>query len=42
MTKLLIRLFIKNSDKIEDQSVRTSYGILSSIVGIICNLIFVL
>ena len=39
MTKLLIRLFIKNSDKIEDQSVRTSYGILSSIVGIICNLI---
>lgn len=39
MTELLVRLFIKNSDKIEDQRVRTSYGTLSGIVGIICNII---
>lgn len=39
MTELLVRLFIKSSTKVEDAKVRTSYGILSSIVGIICNII---
>lgn len=39
MTELLVKLFVKNKDKVEDSRVRTSYGILSSIVGIICNLI---
>lgn len=39
MTGLLTKLFIKNSDKTSDPTVRKSYGTLSSIVGIIINLI---
>ena len=39
MTELLVKLFIKNKDNTNDQVVRTSYGVLSSIVGIICNAI---
>lgn len=39
MTELLVKLFIKNKDNIQDQAVRTSYGILSSIIGIISNAI---
>jgi len=39
VTDYLVKLFIKNSEKIEDPRVRTSYGILSSIVGMICNVI---
>lgn len=39
MTELLVSLFVKNKDNIQDQEVRTSYGILASIVGIICNII---
>lgn len=39
MTDLLVKLFVRNYDKIEDQRVRTSYGVLSSIVGIVCNVI---
>ncbi len=39
MTKLLIRLFIKNKDNISDPLVRKSYGTLSSVVGIIVNFI---
>lgn len=38
MTELLVKIFIKNNTNVENQQVRTSYGILSSIVGIICNL----
>lgn len=38
MTELLVRLFIKEKDCVEKQSVRTSYGILASLVGVICNL----
>lgn len=38
MTELLVKLFVKNNTKVEDPGVRTSYGILSSIVGIICNI----
>ena len=34
---LLVRLFIKDSDNVENPNVRTAYGILASIVGIICN-----
>lgn len=37
MTKFLVHRFIKNYDNIEDTQVRTSYGILSSIVGVLCN-----
>lgn len=39
MTKLLVRLFVKNSDNYENPSVRTAYGILGSVVGVICNVI---
>ena len=39
MTKLLIRLFVKNSGDTENPAVRKSYGTLSGGVGIACNLI---
>lgn len=38
MGKLLIKLFIKDSDKTDDPKVRESYGVFCGIVGIICNL----
>lgn len=37
MTDLLVKIFIKNQSNVENQKVRTAYGILSSIVGMICN-----
>lgn len=39
MTDLLVKIFVKNNDNIENKGVRISYGVLSSIVGIICNAI---
>ena len=39
MTQLLVRLFIKNNEEVQKTEVRTAYGILSSIVGILCNLV---
>lgn len=39
MTKLLAKIFIKNSDNIQDASVRKAYGTLSSVIGIIVNFI---
>jgi cation diffusion facilitator family transporter len=39
MTELLVKLFVKNKENIQDQAVRTSYGLLTSVVGIICNVI---
>lgn len=39
MTKLLLKLFIKDYDNIKDTKVRTGYGVLASTVGIICNII---
>lgn len=39
MTKLLVRLFIKDSENYSDKKVRTAYGVLSSITGIVLNLI---
>lgn len=39
MTDLLVKLFVTDNEKIENTKVRTSYGILSSVVGIVCNLI---
>lgn len=38
MTEFLVKLFVKNRNDVENQDVRTNYGILSSIVGIICNI----
>lgn len=39
MTNLLIRLFIKNSDDVTNEKVRTRYGMLSGAVGICTNLL---
>lgn len=38
LIKLLVRLFIKNSENTDDPKVRTAYGNLSGICGIILNL----
>lgn len=37
MTKLLIRLFVKNHEQVQDTKVRTAYGKLAGWVGIFCN-----
>ena len=39
MTKLLLKLFIKDYEKKENNAVRTKVGTLSGIVGILCNAI---
>ena len=39
MTDLLIKLFVKDYQKPDDSSVRERYGVFSSIVGIITNLL---
>lgn len=39
MTDFLVTHFIKDYERTEDIGVRASYGILSGIVGIICNII---
>ena len=39
MTNLLVKIFIKDSDRINDPIVRKCYGTLSSVVGIICNIL---
>lgn len=39
MTEILVRLFVKDNTNVENPKVRTSYGTLSSIVGIICNVL---
>ena len=39
MTNFLVKRWIKNYEQVEDAQVRTAYGTLSSIVGIVCNVI---
>ena len=39
MTKFLIKKFVKNYINTDDREVRTSYGKMSGVVGIICNVI---
>lgn len=39
MTELLVKRFVKDYKEIEKMSVRTSYGVLASIVGIFCNVL---
>ncbi len=39
MTNLLIKLFVKNAEDVQDVKVREKYGTLSGVVGIIVNLI---
>lgn len=38
MTEWLVRTFVKNYKNTEEAEVRTAYGVLASIVGILCNL----
>lgn len=38
MTGLLIKLFVKNPDNIQDIRVRSAYGSLAGITGIVCNI----
>ena len=37
MTEFLIRRFVKNYEQTETVAVRTAYGVLASVVGILCN-----
>ncbi|MDD6276752.1 MAG: cation diffusion facilitator family transporter [Clostridia bacterium] len=39
MSNLLVKCFIKDSENVNDASVRSKYGILSGIVGVITNVI---
>ena len=39
MNGLLLKLFVKNHENVEDPAVRTAYGNLSGGVGIFCNLL---
>lgn len=39
MTNLLIKLFIKNKDDVQNQEVRGKYAMLSSITGIVVNIL---
>ena len=39
MTEFLVRHWVKNYQNTEDAQVRTAYGVLSSVVGIFCNLL---
>ncbi|MBS6196530.1 MAG: cation transporter [Clostridiales bacterium] len=39
MTEFLVRKFVKNYEMTDDVQVRTAYGILSSMVGIFCNVL---
>lgn len=39
MIKLIIKKFIPNSENVNDSAVRTKYGVLSGILGMICNII---
>ncbi len=39
MTNILIHHFVKNYQEVKSSKVRTSYGLLASVVGIICNII---
>ena len=42
MVNFLIKTFIKNSENTENPKIRQKYGTLSSIVGIICNVLLFL
>ena len=38
MTNWLLKIFVKNYQDVESIPVRTKYGVLASIIGVICNL----
>lgn len=37
MTEFLVRYFVKDYEAVEKSAVRTAYGVLASMVGIVCN-----
>ncbi len=39
MIRLIIKKFIKNSENANDKDVREAYGVLSGVLGIICNML---
>ena len=39
MTDFLVKLFVKNYEDTDNITVRTSYGVLASVVGIVCNIL---
>ena len=39
MTDLLIKIFVKNYEDVKNVKVREKYGVLSSVVGIVCNIL---
>jgi len=39
MTKMLIKMFVKEYESTEKASVRTAYGVMASVVGVVCNLL---
>ncbi len=39
MTELIVKLFVKDSENVKDNTVRKAYGTLGGFVGILCNLI---
>lgn len=39
MSNWLLKTFVKNYDNVTNSKVRTAYGVLASVVGIICNVI---
>ena len=39
MTNFIVKHFIKDSEEIEKMSVRTAYGLVASVVGILCNVL---
>lgn len=39
MSNLLLRVFVKDYENVTNLKVRTAYGVLASIVGIVCNVI---
>ena len=42
MTELLIRLFIRDKDNVQDPTVRQQYGTLSGLTGITLNILLFL
>ena len=39
MTEFICKLFIKDKDNIKDTRVRAAYGMMASVIGIVCNVI---
>lgn len=42
MTELLVKWFVKDYKNVEDPKVRTSYGVMASLVGVVCNVLLFL